>query len=73
MPRLTDTTVQRLAPPSRIIWDSDVKGFGCRLSSGGAKSFVVDYRRRADGMQRRTPSAHSPTGPLQPRASRPNG
>jgi integrase len=51
--RLTDTTVQRLVPPARIVWDSDVKGFGCRVSSGGAKAFVVDYRRRADGLQRR--------------------
>jgi integrase len=53
MPRLTDTTVQRLMPPARIVWDTGVKGFGVRISNGGTKSFVVDYRRRADGLQRR--------------------
>jgi len=51
--RLTDTTVQRLVPPARIVWDTAVRGFGCRVSDGGTKSFVVDYRRRADGRQRR--------------------
>src|SRR5215831_11524756 len=51
--RLTDTMVQRLVPPARIVWDAGVKGFGVRISSGGTKSFVVDYRRRADGLQRR--------------------
>src|SRR5262245_63173055 len=51
--RLTDTPVQRLVPPARIVWDTAVRGFGCRVSDGGTKSFVVDYRRRADGRQRR--------------------
>ena len=54
--RLNDTLVRKLVPPesgSTITWDADVKGFGCRVSYGGTRSFVVDYRRRADGVQRR--------------------
>jgi integrase len=54
--RLTDTIVRNLALPDRgnvIRWDCDVKGFGCRVTAAGARSFVVDYRRKADGLQRR--------------------
>ena len=34
-----------------MIWDAGVKGFGLRISRGGAKSFVLDYR--VAGHQRR--------------------
>lgn len=34
-----------------VLWDDDVKGFGLRITPGGAKAFVLDYR--ADGRQRR--------------------
>jgi integrase len=54
--RLDDTIVRKLVPPARgstITWDGGVKGFGCRVTAAGARSFVVDYRRRADGVQRR--------------------
>ncbi len=52
--RLTDSLVRKELPPTRgqlLIWDADVKGFALRLTKGGAKSFVLDYR--ADGRQRR--------------------
>src|SRR5690349_7400877 len=52
--RLTDTFVRKLLPPTRgqlIIWDSDVKGFALRVTKGGARSFVLDYR--TGGRQRR--------------------
>lgn len=52
--RLTDTFVRKALPPARgqtLLWDGEVKGFGLRLTPGGAKSFVVDYR--AQGRQRR--------------------
>jgi integrase len=52
--RLTDALVRKALPPARgqtLLWDAEVKGFALRATSGGAKSFVVDYR--AGGRQRR--------------------
>ena len=36
---------------NRIIYDTEVKGFGCRITAAGAKSFVLNYR--AGGRERR--------------------
>ncbi|GAA0007630.1 tyrosine-type recombinase/integrase [Bradyrhizobium diazoefficiens] len=44
MPRLTDTSLRALAVPSkgqRTYFDEVVPGFGCRVSQGGTKSFIV--------------------------------
>lgn len=44
MPNLTDLAIKNATPPahgSYTLWDDTLKGFGCRLSPGGAKSFVV--------------------------------
>jgi integrase len=52
--RLTDNAARKALPPARgqtLLWDSEVKGFALRVTSGGAKAFIVDYR--ADGRQRR--------------------
>src|SRR5829696_4588031 len=27
-----------------VLWDTEVKGFGCRLQRGGAKSYILHYR-----------------------------
>src|SRR5262245_28163426 len=54
--RLTDQAVRRLPPPAkgnRISYDSDVPGFGCRVTAQGARSFVINYRRKSDGVERR--------------------
>src|SRR5262249_55968652 len=54
--RLTDQVVRQLPPPvngNRIAYDSDVPGFGCRVTAGGSRSFVLNYRRKADGVERR--------------------
>lgn len=43
---LTDRTLQALPPPQTgqtTYWDEQLRGFGVRLSQGGAKSFVVVY------------------------------
>ena len=45
--KLTDSMVRGLpAPPSgnRVTYDSDVPGFGCRVTSTGARAFVLNYR-----------------------------
>ena len=55
--RLTDKTVKSLPAPARgnvIAYDSEVKGFGARITAAGAVSFVLNYRRKADGRERRT-------------------
>jgi integrase len=45
--KLTDKIVRELALPetgNRIVYDADVKGFGLRVTAGGARSFVLNYR-----------------------------
>jgi integrase len=39
------------ATGNRIVYDSEVKGFGCRITAAGAKSFILNYR--AGGRERR--------------------
>ena len=54
--RLTDALVKRLPLPAAgnvITWDSDCSGFGCRVTAGGARSYVFNYRVRGSGQQRR--------------------
>ena len=59
--RLTDKLVRTLEPPpltngrgnNRITYDTNVPGFGVRITSAGAVSFVLNYRRKADGLERR--------------------
>lgn len=51
---LTDKLVKDIAPPSSgnaITYDHETKGFGVRVTSAGARSFVVNYR--ASGRERR--------------------
>ncbi|MBA4033797.1 MAG: integrase [Bradyrhizobium sp.] len=53
---LTDAVVKRLPPPATghiIVWDATVAGFGCRVTAAGAKSYVMNYRVRGSGQQRR--------------------
>ncbi len=38
------------AQAGEAIWDSEIRGFGLRVSRGGAKSYVLKYR--VDGVQR---------------------
>lgn len=50
-----DIPVKKLPVPetgSKIHWDSEVGGFGCRVWASGARSYILDYRTRA-GRQRR--------------------
>src|SRR4030095_12529140 len=52
--RLTEIRARKELAPARgqiLLWDTDVKGFALRITSGGAKSFLLDYR--VEGRQRR--------------------
>jgi integrase len=53
--KLFDASVRKLARPergNRIYYDSEVTGFGCRVTAAGAKSFVLNYRTTS-GRERR--------------------
>jgi hypothetical protein len=63
--RLTDTNVKQLPAPERgnkITFDDLVKGFGIRVTAAGARAFVLDYRRKLDGKQRRITIPGFPDG-----------
>ena len=52
--RLTDKLVRDFPPPAsgnKIHYDGDVRGFGVRITSAGARSWVFNYR--AGGVERR--------------------
>jgi integrase len=54
--RLTDTETKQLTAPERgnkVTWDETVRGFGIRVTAAGAKSFILNYRRKSDGRERR--------------------
>jgi integrase len=54
--RLTDKIIRALETPdkgNRIAYDVGLPGFGIRVTTAGAKSFVLNYRRKADGLERR--------------------
>ena len=52
--KITNRAVEKLAPPERgyiIAWDKQVKGFACRVTAAGVRSFILNYRLR--GQERR--------------------
>jgi integrase len=54
--RLTDPTIKRLSRPEhgdRAVFDDAVKGFAIRINASGGRAFVLMYRRKSDGKQRR--------------------
>ena len=54
--RLTDRIIQKLPAPAhgnKVTYDADVKGFGARITAAGGRAFVLTYRRKGDGRQRR--------------------
>ncbi|HEV7416420.1 MAG TPA: Arm DNA-binding domain-containing protein, partial [Tianweitania sediminis] len=53
--KLTDALVRNFNAPdrgNRIMYDTEVTGFGCRVTATGSRSFVLNYRTKA-GRQRR--------------------
>ncbi|MCH2074488.1 MAG: site-specific integrase [Puniceicoccaceae bacterium] len=53
MGRITQRFVQELKPKKAryVVWCSDLKGFGVRISPTGSKSYIVQYR--VDGKERK--------------------
>jgi hypothetical protein len=54
--QLTDRTVKQLPAPARgnkVTYDAEVKGFGCRVTVAGSRAFILNYRRKSDGRERR--------------------
>jgi integrase len=54
--RLTDIDIKRLSAPkhdNRTTFDDAVKGFGIRITPADARTFILAYRRKSDGKQRR--------------------
>ncbi|WP_018719755.1 tyrosine-type recombinase/integrase [Arhodomonas aquaeolei] len=52
--KLTKTAVERLEPPEkgeRLVWDTNLPGFGVRVVPSGTRSYIV--QRRVNGRQRR--------------------
>ena len=44
---------RRPARGNKVTYDDAVKGFGIRVTAAGARAFVLNYRRKADGRERR--------------------
>ena len=42
--RAVDAVKLSTGDAETVLWDTDVKGFGCRVQRGGAKSYVLHYR-----------------------------
>lgn len=72
--KLNDSIVKALPLPAKgnkITYDSDVKGFGVRVTAAGARSFILNYRTRY-GRERRYTIGSYPdwkTGPARDEAS----
>ena len=52
--KITDKLVKEIEAPetsNRITYDTDIKGFGVRVTAAGAKAFILNYR--AGGRERR--------------------
>jgi integrase len=56
--RLTDRMVKSLPAPTgknqALTYDSEVVGFGCRVTAAGTRSFVIDYRTKSGRARRYT-------------------
>ena len=53
--KITDKLVRDLAAPdtgNRIVYDTEVSGFGIRATAGGSKAFILNYRN-GEGRERR--------------------
>jgi integrase len=54
--KLNDNLLRKLPAPkqgNKITYDDAVKGFGVRVTAAGGRAFILNYRRKADGRERR--------------------
>lgn len=60
MPKLTKRIVDELqvADKAELVWDTDLRGFGVRVSPSGAKAYVLQYRTTAGRSRRMTIGRH---------------
>lgn len=61
--KLTDAIVKKLPAPAsgnKIYYDDSLKGFGCRVTAAGARSFILNYYTRG-GRERRYTIGSFPT------------
>lgn len=58
--RLTKRVVEALAPRSEryVVWDSELKGFGVRVTPQGRKTYLVRYRTTGGADRRLTLTTH---------------
>ena len=62
--RISDKVVRSLEPPVKgyaIHYDSEVGGFGVRVTAGGVKTFIISYRTKDTGRSRRKTIGRYPT------------
>lgn len=55
--KIADKMVRGLEPPAkgnRVVWDSEITGFGVRVTAAGAKAFVLRYVTPGSGERRVT-------------------
>lgn len=67
--KLTVRRVEAVQPGASdvIIWDSELTGFGCKVTPKGRRSYFLYYRTREGQQRRPTIGLH---GPLRPEAAR---
>ena len=71
MTRITKRTIDSLKPPtsgSRFLWDSELRGFGLRMSPQGRVAFIVQYRTPQGRTRRYSFAVFGPTTADQARA-----
>ena len=58
--RLTKRVVESLAPRTHryVVWDSELKGFGVRVTPQGRKTYLVRYRTTGGADRRLTLTTH---------------
>ncbi len=59
--KITKTAVDNLKPESRdaFLWDTEITGFGCKITPAGRKVYVLQYRTEAQD-SRKAIKAHHP-------------